>query len=466
MFRGELEQPAGVQTTELRRREGLFTRTVDQYLSFFGNSEVKIATLIAMDPEIAYSGIELYGVFPHMFIRQPVEGEGWMIGQPLLQQYCEVSLLPINFVEKTTARSKRFATKTAAYYQKTPDGVEFGDELGGLLMHFSYRHPEVSLYQLLGATNSSAITTEESEEGQRNVVKRQPAVRRRFYQLLLAEDTSLPTRVIDVATTMNERAGLVAKYAKSAGENHIIEFKSAPHGAPITAYRLSPDAGKVMEPAFQKEGYFPHLVYGALKNNPQRWWTIDEVTDLLLKARPNAIRGGTDEKSRRANMKHQAANMLSGLRDKGYAVVEGFDSSVFSAINVTPQQRGLLGEFLAYIDAFQNQAPQALILGNNFAQFLRETPKVLAQLILKGKEASPNAAKNAVTTEANMKAIQTTVDTHPDMTITQLTRLLRDNYQVTLSYKSLRLYLQRINESGAAISYPDKGGSRWRLVNV
>lgn len=457
MFGAEHERLL-LRAGEVQLRERLSQNLVDDLLSFVGNSEIKLATLLSIDPQKTYSGHEVYEVLPHRYIRSPNSGGGWHIGRPLLEYYCMFSFIPVGFVRETQQLSKRLPAKMVTAYGKTLEGGVMGDEFGGLVLHFSSRHLDTSLYQLLGATNSSAKMTAEFAEDRKRV-KRSPAVRRRFYQALLLDDMILPTRVIDVATEMEERPSLIADHARRAGENDIIVFNSIEHGVSVSAYRLLPRTEGAARPAYCKEGYFPHVVYTAFVANPQRWWTIEEVTELLLRTRPAAMIRGTEEESRRTNMKQQAAKTLSHLRDKGYLAVRDFDRSHFSSITLTSEQKALLQEFLDYIDAFQNQDPKALMCGRNFAQQLREDPQLLAQLVLKGKGTSPNAGKNATTTEIIMDAVREVVRVYPKQTTSRLQKILRAK-GIRLSVKSVRIYLENMEAS----SIRDKSGLRWTIA--
>ena len=128
------------------RKERLSDEELGNMLASFGNSEAKALLVIEMILGVIYDRTTVRA----LMIGAQGENPTWRLGSVTAIEWCERSLDPIGVVaqEITDAASNTYG------YMKTAYGDTQCVPLAGSLLDFSKRHPEISLYQLLGSTVS------------------------------------------------------------------------------------------------------------------------------------------------------------------------------------------------------------------------------------------------------------------------------------------------------------------------
>lgn len=161
-----VEIPRLPAVPEVRKKERLSDEELGNLLAAFGNNEAKAVTLIAMRKGVIYSEYDLYSAV----IEKQGEGVGWRQSRGVPFTYCRSSFENIGLVAKSVSDP---VLETWGYL-KTDYGEELGDALAGLLLDFSLRHPEVSLYDIFGSTTSRGEKKKWSQAWVLSVSKTEP----------------------------------------------------------------------------------------------------------------------------------------------------------------------------------------------------------------------------------------------------------------------------------------------------
>ncbi|MBI2613231.1 MAG: hypothetical protein HYW62_00445 [Candidatus Levybacteria bacterium] len=363
----------------LSQRERLSDEQLGNLISAVGNLEGKAITLLLMEQGRIYSKGNLY----HKFMGAQEERIGWKPDRAIPFQYCQFSLLPIGLV---ALGEKDHDLKTWGY-GVTPYGEEEGIPLAGLLLDFSEKHPEFSLSQVFGSTNSpSQPKNIQTPEGETEFKSRSPILRLKIFRKLIA--AKLPIRESDLASTIGENAGMIGRHLALLADSHIISYESIRKDQPQSFYALSsekPNERLTQHSAFSS---LTEKVYSFFLNlGPSKQITLEDITDSLIAA--NSEMGKLNKQA----LKRRISTICSYLAKQHYLVQGKFKEGLESEITLSDTQKATLLELVALINRFQGQEPEILEEGRRKAMKIIHNPHRVSHLLRKAKESSGRANK-------------------------------------------------------------------------
>lgn len=397
------------------RREPLSNEELGNLVASIGNSEAKALMAGEMRPNIIYGKADLQ----RLMIGAQGANLGWRIDHSAPWHWAERSLEPIGVVarEITDESSMRYG------YMKTDYGEAVGTPLAGLLLDFSKRHDDISLYHLNGSTLASdQVETRNIKVAGEDVEFRKRAAATRikmFWELTTAD---LPMRLADLSEAIGEHPNSMKKNLNQLSEDGIIDYTAIEGGKPFVAYKLRP----------LPEGYhIPHLknyftlsnkVTAAMQILGDRWLSLRDIEDEIMKDDPTW--GDKPERSH-ASLRSNIASVLNYYKNSGHAELKDFQGIDRSKIDLIESQRALLTEYVELLEAFQRQDPVVLQKGREL--FAALTPEDKANLMAKAEENSPFGS-NRTSYQDTMPLVLGLVQGNPDASYNELRALLKTKY--------------------------------------
>lgn len=429
-------------------KEHLSDDEMGNLIAAVGNHESKAISLVVMEPGAIYPEEKLY----EKVMQAQGKVKGWVMHRAVPFKYCINSLSPIGLVTKE-ALDEDLSTYG---YIKTPYGENRGDPLAGVLLKFSYEHPDVSLQDFFGATNSSSkqITTEKGVE----IKERAPNTRLKIFWQLLTQ--TLPLRDIDLARALGrETTTYISTHIQSLRDKKIITYDAIKKGESFSFYQLSPKPPQEFPPSYMENPSSTAFVYQALLQNKGQQWTRDTLADHYLNSRKK------DEKplSREA-LKVTISGILAHLERQGYVKREKFSSAYHSEISLTNTQRQIMLDLVTLLDKFQNQDPQILQEGKEFADYLRTHPEVVSSLLAKTKEHSPNANQTSKD-ESQHRILSILNSSDEPLTNQEIRESLKVTYGQSLSPNSIRILTSSLSPNYPVASLKEKGLTRYQVIS-
>lgn len=323
--------------------------------------------------------------------------------------------------------------------------------MGGLLK-WSYERPNFSLYQMFGSTNSTSTRGEQAIDK-----KRAPETRHR----LLSEITTNPRseiREVDLINALGEDQSTISKHLISLGKNNVINYQAVAQGKPYANYRLKVNAPLDKQPELWRTSLtLSSQVFEILKANNGKYLSRERLTDLLIENYPNY-----GEIKRRSIM-DTVSRILVHLEKQKYVEREKFvGGQLLSEITITDEQRKAIVSLLQFLDKFQKGDSDILREGREFAQKIASNLSLFSSLMLKAREASPQAnATDRETMEANIFSI---LDGSTKITISEICQLLEQKFGQKMLHESVRVHLRRLVQNGRIIAEKTKSGNVYRVV--
>lgn len=345
-------------------------------ISFAGNDETKLITLCALQPGIVY---DLPSI--NQRIKQLLgENQSPYIGHTLFRDYLQKSLVFTEAVVKVETEID------GADYRLSPDNSQSAIALAGHLLQFSERHPDIPLGAALAKSSSSGKVDESSLAKADESKKRAPSTRIRIFRKVLT--SQLPIRITDLATSLGESPKILRSHLNNLTGQSLVNYESAPSNEPLVAYRTTET---IPTSDFFEKSRYPILSlesYNAVVQITQGDTTRRAYLEELVAKMPSRTTGGYIhgkgiESARVAALKNLARN--------GFIIVERFDGSMRSEINLTDTQRNYLSELVSVLDRFQSQDPTFIQEGMQIASEIISDPNRVYSLMLKAKNHSPSA---------------------------------------------------------------------------
>ncbi len=358
-------------------------------LAALGNNEAKTLTFLTLsDGNIATaSGLaskisRFQGSLP-----------AWNPHKSTLFTYCESSLTPIGLVAKEFIDDKA----NAWGYQITDYGRRLGIPLAGLLLDFSREHKE-ALYHFFGRTQS---VTQESEldVGSKTiqVKKRSPRERLRIFWDLLT--SKLPVREVDLGSHLKESSA-IGHHLDDLDRFGIIQYDSIEPNKPIAYFQVLSERPEITPSAVGTHKVLTNVIYDVLKTSPEQWFTREQVRDAIIKEFPDKVT--LDQNDFLANI----SRILTHLVREGYLKRQKFGNFTQSEVSLSEPQRTVLCQLITMLDRFQQGDLELLAFGRQKAAEITNNPGIVSKLMLKAKEASPEANKTPVAiTQGSILAI-------------------------------------------------------------
>lgn len=124
-------------------------------LSSVGNGEHHAQNLIVMRKRVVYSEYAFY----KEVVSHQEKDRRWRMNMRTPFKHCD-TLSRIGLV----AKEALYPDGSTWGYQITPYGLRTGVPFAGLLLKWSYEHPEHSLYKMFGSTQSTSIKDQQTLE--------------------------------------------------------------------------------------------------------------------------------------------------------------------------------------------------------------------------------------------------------------------------------------------------------------
>ena len=415
-------------------------------LSSVGNAENKALELIAMREGGIYSKFYFYQeVMSHQ-----TESTGWRMNAAVPFRHCEASLSPIGLV----TREALSPDGTAWGYEITRYGIETGIPFAGLLLKWSYEHPKHSLYKMFGATTSTSMKDEQTLEKKRAQETR--------YKIFWEIGTNPNNRIKPqyIADEINENSSLVGTHLSSFSKNGIVSYERSEKGKSYSYFRIKEGVSDkdpkhdLHNKKLSTEIY--NFITLSFKQRPSEYLSVEEIVDHLVEAYPEYEGIG------RKWLSSRTAATLSDLERQGYVERKKFGYGFHSELALSDEQRVAIVSLVTLIDNFKNGDRQTIEEGKRFAQKVLNDSQLFSELMLKAKEASPNA--NQTNIEVTHSFLIKILHDHPNSTTNQIQQLLEQDYDKKLGWKKIHSYLLKLAEDGNIISQKTKAGNVYRVA--
>lgn len=435
------EAPIPQKTGEAPKpSERLTDEQMGNLLAAFGNNESKAVTLLFMQDKTIYTMRDLH----KLFISSQGENPGWKIFYAGPFGYCRQSLAPIGLVAREIVDEQ---LETYGYLN-TDYGETIGKPLAALLLDFSQRYPDNSLADLFGGT-ASRYSGDEDIGNEDEHKKRSPLTRYKIYYEL-ATTASFPIQTGRLAEQVGEKSKIIGSHLKKINEKGIIDYESVEPGKLFSLYSFRPDHPAQDPIPFGKRVKLTQWTYNTLQENPDRRFRIKELEELYAQHNDGNLGVGILIK-----------NVLAHLSKEGYANAEKFSYLKQSEINISPEKMQMLIDLVALLDAFQNQSPEIIEKGNQLGNYFLTHPKEIASLMQKAKEHSPMVNKHPISETSDH--ILTVVQTSPDITISDIRKVLKDKYQIYIQRPDLWAIAKKLVKDGRLEFRRENGRNKYRL---
>lgn len=405
-------------------------------LASVGNHEGKALTLIAMADKHLYTSRDLH----KKVMRAQGTTPAWKTNHFIQFEYCRNSFEPIGLVAQEVLNPD-----LSTYgYQLTDFGVKAAIPLAGHLLRYSETHPDLSLFGLFGATQSTG-------KGEVETKKRSPLLRAKiFWELTTGE---LPLRTIDLARNIGGDYGkIIHVHLDVLGRRRIINYEAQNVDKAVTLYKVLAENIDA-EPKFD---IFPNVgvrLWSFLKTHPDELYTSKELAEEMFK-------GGTrSKKTTLDSVEGQVYRMLGFLHTQGVVEKSKFSAGVRSAINLTLEQRVRLVTLLDILDRFQLGDSEFYKDGYTSALDIFNNPQRMSALMDKARNSSLLASQIPVA-ELTDNIVEI-VSKNPKVGSAAITELLYDQIGLLISKVALHRHLKSLMESGRLALFHKANGQYW-----
>jgi hypothetical protein len=358
---------------------------VGNLIASLGNHEAKALTLLSMKPGVAYSQTSLH----HNAMEIQGGGVGWNMSNGVPFSYCTNSLAPIGLVAKELVDE----SKEIYGYVKTAYGQVVGDSLAGHLLSLSERHPNCSLIEMFGSTNSTSRAGRvDSSMGGVDFKNRAPNRRIEIYNALLTIE--LPARTTDLIDVLGGQDvwGAPHSHLHNLSESGLIQFTRREVDKSFTTFKLADDLPVEDPPPYMKpqgKGKYwkmrelTTIVYGFMQT--QKSWTSKEnIIRGLIEIHP-------DKERQIKTNRYFITSILRHLERFNYLESGDLSRKSSSEITLNAAQREILTDVTSVVRRFQYAEHDVVDEGRILARELISDPSSVAHLFNKAKMASPNA---------------------------------------------------------------------------
>ena len=443
-----IESPRPLFVPEVRKNEPLSDEELGNLLAAIGNNEAKAITLIAMGKGVIYDRYDL----DSEMIRTQGDTLGWRQSRGVPFNYCANSLENIGLVAKSVSDSN---LETWGYI-KTDYGEEQGDALAGLLLDFSLRHPEVSLYDIFGSTSSGGKDREiEASLGLTGFKNRSPLA---CLKLIWELATTNELRVIDLGNNHGKPNQEPQEYLSRLKECGLIHYEFTAEHQPYAQYQLALNSPletpgyKTRQPLMTKD------VYELLKRDPNKIWMLEDLRVAYF-AKKKAENPDFDRNN--TSTKNRLSRVLSNLERAGYVYRPGGRRYERTTVWVDEEHKLLFIDLLTLIDQFQNQDSDTLRKGRMLA--VSFSPRQIGTLMAKAKEHSPQA--NKFFREETEKHILSFLNDHSKSTTREVRKSIIDYQKRNVSTGNIRAILRKLKSGGKIKETLEKGINKWSLAS-
>lgn len=427
------------KSVESLKPEPLSDERIGDMLAGFGNSESKATTFLVLAlKKIPLTRMDLYNEL------MDVQGEGgWKMNHNNPFIYCTNSLAPVGLVAKKVV----YEEKKIYGYEVTPYGEKIGVPFAGLLLDWSLRYPDFSLYQIFGSTQSGGKTRETKSQSEDTAMlthkNRSPATVLQILQSILKLEQ--PVRLIDVTTDIGKKEGtekLHHHYLSNLSRKGIISYKTSQTTIegkrPIVFYSLPDNKFNEQQPPnYKKARTLTHNVYEIYKEHVGTPLSAQDVMKLLIEKNKNY------SKLKQRSLRSLISKILRFLSKNGYLInTTDYSSSFKTDISLNEKQREALTDLVNIIFTFQKQDPAIIAFGQKKAREILHDPKSVSQLMIKAKESSSHTQSRPME-ETTLHIIKILKHKPEGMTTNEIQKILQEQFGIKLSYKGIQTILGR-----------------------
>lgn len=439
----------------LERKELVITKETANLLAAVGNHEAKAIVLAAMQEGIIYDVRELHS----RIMGLQGSGTGWKLSRRLPFKYCQSSLSPIGLVTREVINSD-----LSTYgYMITGYGERVGKALVGHLLRWSWDHPGLSLYQMLGSTGSPSGRVVETEEDSGDYRKRAPETRVKIFWEL-ATNPSPSLRLTDLLKGISEESEFLLLQATSPIEDHlenlsdhgVIGYESSRQGNPFSFYRVKETLPEGEPITIGHNKSLTQETYDILKETPQTYFSLPDLAEILRQRYPDKYKGKGMK-----TLTNRLSGILAGLAGQGFVEYGKFRWNIKSDITVSPEQREVIISLLEIIDRFQTKDEGFLQAGRRLTDQILSDPGKVAALLHKARENSPNVQSLPLSETASL--ILGIVQRHPNTTGRQIQQKLKEEYGKGLVGKTVGALLNHLRQQGQIKAELTKRGMIYSL---
>lgn len=341
-----------------KRTETITDNGIADLIGAFGNSEAKAITLLVLSDGEPHTRGELKTAVTSM---QGGKNCGWDIDSANLDAYCSQRMEKVGLVDQDDGPPR---TYIISQY-----GAEVAVPLAGLLLDFSLKHPEISLYELFGPANTTS-----------RLDKRSPLTRLRILRALANIDSD--TRKKDLMDLIHDEKDvhIIGLHLRSLDKSRIVKYNAAALLEPIVHVRMKDDCPPDPIPLKTHKG-FSLEVFEILRQHMGGNLTIDGIITLL-----------PDQMARQKRARSSVSVVLTYFERMGYVTkADGYSKLRRTSLIVPPEMKQIIQELLSIVDRLKQGDPEIIEQGNKIAAFFQSRPDQVACLMEKAREASHHA---------------------------------------------------------------------------
>lgn len=417
---------------EQKKKEPLSDEELGNLLAAIGNNEAKALTLLAMKKGSIYTERGLHSSL--MELQGDIKG--WNLDTKCPFGYCQHSFENIGLVVQGVSDQIRGTWG----YIKTEYGAEKGDALAGLLLDFSLRHPDVSLYRIFGATSSKGKQKEfDGTIGKIEFRMRSPLSRIKLFWELVTSSQPLTPAMLGVATGVSSEN--FHKYLQPLRDAGLVHYEYAPQDQKYGRYQVSENAPLVAPPPRKGHPKQTKFVWDLLSKDPNRDWTLSEIVNAYnVYVNAQLKEGEVSEDKNRQYIN----STLRHLEREGYVYNPGFSRERSSIAWVDERQRLILTDLLTIIYEFQEQNEDFIRRGSMLAYNF--TNEEVSALMAKAKENSYGVS--SVSQDVSKEEILEYLREHPASIVADIKKYLENVQNRKLSAQTVRSLISKIFEEG------------------
>jgi hypothetical protein len=389
-------------------------------LAAIGNHEAKALVLAAMRPGIVYSAGDLRRLLLEPQARSPV----WRISSGVAFDYCRYSLSPFGLVTQ-----ELLDTELRSFgYMKSQYGEYVGDAFAGYLLAFSLTHSDVSLVDLFGTTNSSAVPQAHPNEVAKTADFRIRSPLRRYRMITELLRNRLPMRETDLAAAVGEPVAALSPHLQRLHDLGIIMYRSTRISAPYALFRVRDDHSFHEVPLHPHSPSLSRELHSLLARG--QIFTREQLATTLIRTFPRRAT------LRQTTLRTSISQILSRFEKYGCVERVRFTASRQSDIDLTSGQRRLLNDLVEAIEIFARQGPSDLTAGRTKAARIVNDPSKFTALLDKARRASSSANRWPLSELGD--AVERVARTQPYSGIADIQLAIREVYGRNVSPQPIK----------------------------
>lgn len=280
--------------------------------------------------------------------------------------------------------------------------------------------------------------------------KRAIGTRLKIFLELLTDQ--LPIREIDLTEAVGEEHGIISGHLKQLDAYGIVNLDSRGVKENYVVYKLAPSTHDLTKPILQRGDItMTDLVYEIMSANPEKYWTIQEVI--------SSVKGKlADTPKAELMLQGRVNHALSILRTLDILESKDFTGRSQSRIDLTPEQKAILYDFLSLVMRFQDQDPD--LIKEAHSRISSFSSEEISELMAKAKENSPYAGSPS--RSAKESEILSVIQNNPGITKREIYEHL-EGIRPRISFATLESIIKELTRSGQVYIDSEKKAGKNRM---